>query len=933
MLLFLNIKKTSAQTQTENIPTIPLTITGTITDTVNFINTGYAAVSLLRSSDSVLQTFSRTDEQGFFTLKVDSNKHYLLLISHPSFATYVEDIDISQPNTDLGTIIMTSKKQMLSEVVITDSRAIVVKGDTIEYKADSFQTRAFDNVDELLKKLPGIEIGKDGKIKAYGQEVKKMTVDGEEFFSDDPAIVSKTLRASAIDKVQVFDKKSDQAAFTGIEDGERTKTINLQLKEDAKRGYFGKIALGGGLPGYWENQAMINAFSKKRKIAAYGIMSNTNSNGLGWEDRGKFGGMSNSWSEGDDGNWVMEGATDLDLGGWDGQFSGQGLPRTWTGGVMYSNKWLNDSLSLNANYKFGKMITEADNNSISQYILPDTQYSTINNQNTTNIGTQNAVYMDSKYLIDSSSSLKVSIQAKTSETNVTSNASFQSLASNNDLINDNLSNQQTNTKNKTVDAKIDYNKKFRQKGRTFTATLSGNWKDANGTGILQSNYNLYALDSAYSLNQSKTNTSNSLTGNLKTAYTQPLSEKIFLNFNYKLGLNKNSLENNSYDRTYTGGQYQDIYNPTFSSNYDFNNIQNYGGAGMRFDYKKIKFGFTANIANTHFTQKDLLFDTTYNYSYFNVLPTAYFRYSRSQTSNLAFRYNTSFKPPSIAQLQPLRNNNDPLNIIIGNPSLSPSYNHRFNVNFNDYKMLKSRSIYLNFDANFIQNAISEKTNIDISARKVTEFVNVDGNYNLNLNTGYSRKLVGKFNSGIYLGTNYSHNNNFINGLANVNNQSTISPNIDINYSGDTTFSFDINFTPAYNITTSSIGQTSATKYWTFEQGFNGNYNLPHNFSIGTSIDWNIRQRVNEQDKNNNVFLWNAYIQKDFLKDKSLQAKLSANDILNQNKGYQRYNTATFISEQNYNVIQRYFMLSIIWNFTKSGADKAPGGDGINFITE
>jgi hypothetical protein len=326
-------------------------ITGTLADTVNLTNTGYASVSVLNASDSVLQSFTRTDENGRFALNVKATGKYLLLISHPSFATYVDILDVDKTNTDAGTIIMTSKKQMLNEVIITDARAIVIKGDTIEYNADSFKTRAFDNVDELLKKLPGIEIGKDGKIKAYGQEVKKMTVDGEEFFSDDPAIVSKTLRASAIDKVQVFDKKSDQAAFSGVDDGERIKTINLQLKENAKKGYFGKAQLGGGVPGYFENEAMINAFKGKQKIAAYGIMSNTNTVGLGWEEENKYG-SGREFSQDDDGNFYSVSGTDEE--DWGGEYRGTGLPKSWVGGALYNNKWLNDSLIFSSNYKFFK---------------------------------------------------------------------------------------------------------------------------------------------------------------------------------------------------------------------------------------------------------------------------------------------------------------------------------------------------------------------------------------------------------------------------------------------------------------------------------------------------------------------------------------------------------------------------------------------------
>src|SRR5690606_3244476 len=189
-----------------------------------------------------------------------------------------------------------------------------------------------------------------------GEKVQKMYVDGEEFFSDDPAMVAKTLRASAVDKVQVYDKKSDQAEFTGIDDGEKIKTINLKLKENAKKGYFGKIAAGAGLPDYWESQAMLNAFKAKRKVSVYGTMSNTSTTGLNWDDSRKYSNSGGGTLEmSDDGTFSRTITRDeFDLDSWDGQYNGQGLPKAWNGGAHYSNKWLDDALSFNGNYQYGK---------------------------------------------------------------------------------------------------------------------------------------------------------------------------------------------------------------------------------------------------------------------------------------------------------------------------------------------------------------------------------------------------------------------------------------------------------------------------------------------------------------------------------------------------------------------------------------------------
>ncbi len=212
-----------------------------------------ASVVLFNAKDSVIMAFTRTDSTGHFTLSTDNAGKYIVRITFPSFADYVDPVTISKSNTDLGLIAMLSKEHLLKEFVLTKQiSAIKIKGDTTEYVADSFKVKANANVEDLLKRLPGIEVDKNGQITAQGETVQKILVDGEEFFSDDPKVVTKGLQANVVDKVQVYDKKSDQAEFTGVDDGQKTKTINLQLKEDKKKGFFGKLDAGAGTDNYYQ---------------------------------------------------------------------------------------------------------------------------------------------------------------------------------------------------------------------------------------------------------------------------------------------------------------------------------------------------------------------------------------------------------------------------------------------------------------------------------------------------------------------------------------------------------------------------------------------------------------------------------------------------------------------------------------------------------
>src|SRR4030095_10120403 len=269
-------------------------LSGLIGDTSEHKPLSNAVISLLRPKDSVLVAFTRTKEKGEFVLNNIAPGSYILMITYPKFADYLEEIKIADTDFNIGKINIIRKSELLKEVVISQKLgAIRMKGDTLAFMADSFKVKEGATVEDLLKKLPGIQVNKNGEITAQGEKVQKVLVDGEEFFSDDPAVVTQNLRADAVKEVQVFDKKSDQAAFTGIDDGEKSKTINLKLKDDKKKGYFGKVKLGGGLPDKFENNGMLNAFKGKRKFTAFGTMANTGSAGLNWEDNDKFGGSNN----------------------------------------------------------------------------------------------------------------------------------------------------------------------------------------------------------------------------------------------------------------------------------------------------------------------------------------------------------------------------------------------------------------------------------------------------------------------------------------------------------------------------------------------------------------------------------------------------------------------------------------------------------------
>ncbi|HJY13029.1 MAG TPA: hypothetical protein VJ304_09605, partial [Flavobacterium sp.] len=309
---------------------------------------------------------------------------------------------------DYGKINLTGMAKILADVIIKGERtAIKIKGDTTEFNASSYSIQPNDKVEDLLKKLPGIQVDKDGKITAQGKTVPKVLVDSEEFFGDDPTLVTKNLRADMVDKVQLYDKKSDQAAFTGIDDGQKTKTLNVKLKEDKKNGHFGKVELGGGTDNFYKGQAMFNKFWDKKKLAAYGILGNTGQVGLGWGDKDKYG--QSSYQVSDDGGINFSNNGNDEFESWDGQFNGEGIPVAQTGGIHFDNKWNNDKESINANYKIGDIKLSGNRNDINQQNLTSSSIYNTSDKSFEKNMTKNKLDLAYEIKIDTTLTLKLNV--------------------------------------------------------------------------------------------------------------------------------------------------------------------------------------------------------------------------------------------------------------------------------------------------------------------------------------------------------------------------------------------------------------------------------------------------------------------------------------------------------------------------------------------
>jgi hypothetical protein len=896
---------------------------GTITDTLNKQNLSNAVVSVLRAKDSVLVRFTRTNAQGNFEVKNVPAGNFILRVSYPTYADYAEKITVEAGKDQVfGSLPVITKAKLLEEVIVRQRiGAMRVKGDTTEYKADSFHVSANADVQELLRKMPGITVNSKGEITAQGDKVEKVLVDGEEFFSDDPAVVTKNLRADAFDKIQEFYKKSDQAVFSGIDDGQKIKTLNIQLKEDKKKGYFGKVEAGTDFDKYRYGKVLANAFKGKRKIAGYLTTDNTKFESLNWDENRNYAGDANTTTTiNDDGGISIFSSGD--------EFSyGRGFPVSTTGGLHFSNKWDKDKYNSNNTYQYNDLNVTSSTTSKTENILPDTSFVNTTSQNAVADRTRHKLTSIYEWQIDSSSSLKITARPSTVKSYVKTNYLGQSISQDGKVINESNRNTTSNDQNNTLNGNIFWRKKFRKMGRTISLNTDLSFNSHDEDILLQATNSFYDQTGAQvkldNVDQMKENKQTSSSVNSLVTYTEPLWKNTFLVLNYRLNLSRNDAERNTLSKS-AGGKYDNLVD-TLSNHFIFNTTGQLGSANVRYTVKKFNFAIGSGFGNTVYHMTDIRKNNEREVTFNNFVPSVSLNYTPKTQRRITFNYTGNTRNPTLSQIQPITDNIDPLNIIIGNANLKQSFAHNFNFRASDYKVLKSKSISLSVNYTFTENAISNASTVDNFGRRVSQAINVDGNYNANAYVSYGFDLVPSLNVGVNVGPSKSRYASVINNLLNRTETTNLNLGVYSGYWADKWVNFWLNFNASYNSSKSSIRPDVVTNYWQYSSYSNMSFKFK---KIKMYIDMTLEARIyqktavfaNQQD----AYIVSPSIRKILSKNEKWEAKFAVNDLFNQNVNVNRSISSNFISETTTQNIQRYGLLSLIYNFSKNGKPTSNG---------
>lgn len=893
-------------------------VNGSLKDTATHVSLTNTVIALLSAGDSTLRNFTRAKDDGSYTLKNVKNGKYILKIMHPLFGDYIDDIEIKNSKEIINTISLTPKSKLLEAIILKSGSPIRIKGDTTIYTADSFKVSANANVEELLKKMPGFQVDKNGQIKSMGEVVEKVLVDGEEFFGDDPGMAVKNLRADAVKEVQVFNKKSEQSEFTGIDDGKTSKTINLKLKEDKKIGYFGKIDLAGGsqknIDDRYNTNILLSSFKGKRKLSGFLLSGNTGQDGLSWRDMEKYGNQDDmNITMDEDGGMMMMwrgGSTDEEPY----VNTENGFIKNINAGIQYTNKW-NDKQTLNFSPKYNEQVYSNLKKTFIQTQIGDSVLNENANQ-ATNINRHNIKLRGSfDWKLDSMNSLKITVggnfyQTESEETRVAATTGEKGNLKN-------TSNRYTKSDNDkySLTGNVIFKHKFKKLRRTISLTADWNMLNLAGTNFLQSVNQNYDPANPFILevNQKIENDKSTQKVSSKFVYTEPLNKKFSLELGHEISYNKGWNELITYTYSNTSGKYDEQID-SLTNEFDQSILVNKPSVKISYSDKKIKYNFGSGFGLTSFDFIDQTFNKRYERNYTNFFPAATFNYSYKNNHNLRISYNGNTTQPTINQLQPLRNSNDQFNQYIGNPDLKPSFNNSFNLSHNGYDFIKDRWMHQSLNVNVTSNSITNNRVVDVNSGKTTtQPINTNGNISVSIWSGIgfkARKINTRFN--INPNVRYSRFADVINNQVSYSKTTTAGMNFSMSKSSDK--KYDINLWNDFSFNNNKNSQVVQTNhFYSNIASLDATIYINKVWSINSDYKYYFRQKTLQFSDDLNNQLWNAKFQRTFKKDE-FTAYIKVRDILNQNIGIDRsFNGNSFREERNER-LKRYFMVGFTWDF-------------------
>ncbi len=937
------------------------TVKGTLVDTLYKETLAEATVSVLNPTDSSLVTFVLSNAKGEFLIKNLQPGSYRLLISYQGYKSYSRRFTIAAESAsiDLGSVNMEKKDDMLTEVIV-EAPPIQVKKDTVEFRASAFKVMPNASAEDLLKKLPGVQVDKDGGVKAQGEDIQKIYVDGKEFFGTDPKLATKNITADMIESVQVFDDMSDQAKFTKIDDGSRQKTINIKLKKDKRNGYFGRAVAGGGISEddkfRYDATLSFNKFNGDRRISVVGAANNVNKQGFNYSDisgglGNRGGGLGGSFSGGGGFGGGFGGGRGgsggfSSLGG-----SSGGITKTLSAGLNYTDK-LSSKVDLTGSYFFSNTNNHAETN-----IQRVTNFNTYKQDSTSTqdelslADTKNQNHRFNVRLeaaIDSLNSLlytpNATIQHSESSTDQWDTLYRYSPASAKNYLATLAQTANSSVRNSyTLNNNLLYRKKFHKTGRTLTLGINNSIGDNKVTGYTLSRQRSYDINNSLILDSTqnfvtyqRTKSNNNV---ISSSYTEPIGNNKIIELNYAFTHNHSTSDKDGFNYNTATKEYDQV-NLVQTNYFENNNIKHRGGANFRIQTNLYNFQIGGAVEATQLSSHSIRAftgkDTTIKQNFLNFQPIARLNFTFSRTKNLRISYMGRTNQPSITQLQDAPDNSNPLQVTNGNPLLKQEYSNNINLNYSTFNVttFKFLSANINFSntSNKIVNSIDTvpsnlKGLSSIPGAQYTIPVNLNGSFSgssfITLGLPLKGKLKGSsfnFNNNI----SYNRNAGMLSKLTYFTNTLVITQTAGINLDIKG-LNLGLNGSFTYNdVSYSGNARSQATqKYYTQVYSTNVSYTFFKRLVFYSDFNYTINTGRGA-GYNQSVPLWNSSLALQMFKKQNGELKFSVNDILNQNQSISRTVSDNYIQDSRSMVLKRYFMLTFTYNLNRAGQQQQRG---------
>lgn len=881
----------------------------------------FATVMLLNPTDSTLLNFTRTSEKGEFSFKNVKNAPYLLKVSYVSYLPLQVYLPASQSETnDVGTLYLKPITSELLEVVVKAAKATLsIRGDTIEYDASSFKVPPGSTVEDLLRRLPGIDVDADGNIKAQGRDVKTVYVDGKSFFGNDPKAATKNLGAEIISKVQVYNEASEQSRLTGVDDGKKEKAMNLQLKEEFKKGSFGKLTAAVGTEQRWAARGNYNRFNSTEQLSFIGFANNINQTGVNWEDYGEFKGQ-NTFGDRDNGDFGFNSRNNYYVfGGEDSPFNyfdGRGFTTNYGGGANYN--YDKKKLKANASYFYKETSLDLEQFSDRQTFLPDTTFFNNDTLRKTDFRGSHSMAARINYDIDSSNLFILKVEGRFSNTSASTlqRQLFydQSRTATNDLQLNNGNELQAQRLTTTAI----YRHKFKKKGRSFA--LSGGWNDSrtDASENLLSHNQFLLTGSIAQIRQANLNDARTRQLKSSALFTEPLSKRwfweSFVNF---------SQTDNQTDRPTENPENNGQRIDSLSVYYE-QSVQ-YARLGSSIRHSNNGLNVSVGLAGQH-----LLLEGQYSVAkglplrsspirqlFSNLTPNVNLSWQLPKDLWLSGGYNYSVSEPQLSDLQPVPIVTNPAFVSLGNPDLQPQRSHHFNVNANHWNSASMASFGIGSDLSFYESQIVYGQNITFSdslgARTVTRPENVPGGMSFGTYVWSNIPIVKTkltFNFNPYV--NIARSPSFVNGIENETFHQRYTLNAGFNITPNSKLVASVNGNAHINNISYSVQSSQNQKI----RGYGTSLSVKWQFMDRTFLEsnFNYNQFRNERfDFEQNVAIWNASVRRLLGKANRIEARLAAFDLLNQRVTINQSGTQNFVTNSVAPTLARYFMLSLSYN--------------------